>query len=226
MGGEDAFACYLYVQLGKVDSSTEFSTSFPSPMVSAMDPFDSNEYTIRTKLLTVFGSQFHVFNPQGEVILYSKQKAFRMKEDIRVYASEAMTEERLIISARQFIDFSAAYDVVDPQEDRKLGALRRKGFSSMFRDSWEFLDENDQPFAKLQEDSMMMAMLRRMLANLIPQSFHAVHEGQNIIEYKQHFNPFLYKLDVRIDPTARDYLDPRLALAAGILLAAIEGRQE
>lgn len=191
-----------------------------------MDPFEANEYMIRRKMFTVFGSQFHVFNPQGEVILYSKQKAFRWKEDIRVYASEEMTEERLVISARQMIDFSAAYDVVDPQEDRKLGALRRKGFSSMFRDSWEFLDENDQPFAKLQEDSMLMATLRRFLANLIPQTFHATHDGRTIIEYKQHFNPFIYKLDVRIVPDAREYLDPRLALAGAILLAAIEGRQE
>lgn len=190
-----------------------------------MDNFSDNQYTIRRKVLTVFGAKFHVYNTMGELILFSKQKAFKLKEDIRVFADESMAVERLVIKARQIVDFSAAYDVVDPSENRKIGALRRKGWKSLVRDSWEFLGENDQPIAVVEEDSLFMSLLRRFLTNLIPQSYHVKQNGRVLITYKQNFNPFVLKINVSIDPDSRDVIDPRLALAGGILLAAIEGRQ-
>lgn len=191
-----------------------------------MDNFSDNQYMIRRKVLTVFGAKFHVYNTAGELILFSKQKAFKLKEDIRVFADESMAVERLVIKARQIVDFSAAYDVVDPSENRKIGALRRKGWKSLVRDSWEFLDENDQPIAVVEEDNLFLSLLRRFLTNLIPQSYHVKQNGSVLITYKQNFNPFVLKINVSIDPDSRDVIDPRLALAGGILLAAIEGRQK
>jgi len=190
-----------------------------------MDNFSDNQYTIRRKILTIFGAKFHVYNNEGELILFSKQKAFKLKEDIRVFADESMAAERLVIKARQIVDFSAAYDVVDPSEDRKIGALRRKGWKSLVRDSWEFLDENDQAVAMVEEDNLILSLIRRFLTNLIPQSYHVKQGERVLITYKQNFNPFVLKIRVNIEADSRDVIDPRLALAGGILLAAIEGRQ-
>lgn len=185
----------------------------------------SPSYFIRRKILTIAGAKFHVHDQQERLLAFVRQAAFKLKEDIRVYSDESMSRELLLIQARQVIDFSAAYDVVDSIEGKKLGALRRKGFSSIMRDSWEFLDEHDRPIATLQEDSMAMAMLRRFLSNLIPQAYHADQNGRPLVSYKQRFNPFVFKLDVNLEPSGQGLLDPRLALAGGILLAAIEGRQ-
>jgi uncharacterized protein YxjI len=190
-----------------------------------MDNFSDNQYMIRRKILTIFGAKFHVYNTTGELILFSKQKAFKLKEDIRVFSDESMAVERLVIKARQIVDFSAAYDVVDPSEGRKIGALRRKGWKSMVRDSWEFLDENDQAIAVVEEDNLILSLIRRFLTNLIPQSYHVRQNGGVLITYKQNFNPFVLKIKVSIEADSRDVIDPRLALAGGILLAAIEGRQ-
>ena len=100
-------------------------------------PFDLATYMIRRKFLKIFGASFHVLDDSGQVVAYSKQKAFKLKEDIRIYTDESMATELLTIQARQIVDFSAAYDIVDSGEGRKVGAARRKGFSSLVRDSWE-----------------------------------------------------------------------------------------
>ena len=131
-----------------------------------------DRYLIRRKVLTIFGAKFHVYDGHGKVIGFSKQKAFKLKEDIRFFADETMAEEKLLIQARQVVDFAAAYDVVDSATGAKLGACRRKGWTSILRDSWEILDENDTPIAKVQEDSALKATLRRFLSNLIPQHYH------------------------------------------------------
>ena len=71
-----------------------------------------------------------------------------------------------------------------------------------------------------------MALTRRFLTNLIPQSFEVRENDQLLVSYKQNFNPFLLKMKVSIAPEASGRIDPRLALGAGILLAAIERRQQ
>jgi hypothetical protein len=185
------------------------------------------EYTIRRKILTILGAKFHIYNDTGELIGFSRQKAFKLKEDIRVFTDESENAPLISIKARSIIDFSAAYDVVDEKTGNSLGALRRKGFSSILRDSWEVLNQNDEPVGRLAEDSMGMAMVRRFvpMGNLFPQKFSLIDgSGAEIANLRTHFNPFVHKMTVAIN--ADSSIHQMVVLAAGILLVAIEGRQK
>ena len=130
-----------------------------------------------------------------------------------------------MIKARQIIDFSAAYDVVDSATGQRVGAFRRKGLASIFRDEWEILDVGDNLIGKLFEDSMGMALLRRILSNLIPQNYDIIIGTNRVADLKQNFNPFTYELNMDFSMDIGRLLDRRMGLAAGILLAAVEGRQ-
>ena len=184
-----------------------------------------NEYLIRRKVFALLGAQFHLYDPAGQLIGYCKQKAFKLKEDIRLYTDESMAKERLSIQARAILDWSAAYDISDSFTGTKLGALKRKGWSSLIRDSWIVMDENEQEIGKIEEDSMGMALMRRFLSDWIPQSFHLVDSaGTELATFHQHFNPFMFKMTVKVNPQCP--LNPLMVLASGLLLAAIEGRQD
>lgn len=78
-----------------------------------MNLFQLDRYLIRRHVFKVLGAGFHVYDGSGSLVAYSRQKAFKLKEDIRVYADATMQQELLRIAARQVIDFSAAYDVID-----------------------------------------------------------------------------------------------------------------
>ena len=190
---------------------------------------DAVEYTIRRKVLKLFGAAFHIYDADDNVVGYSKQKAFKLKEDIRIYRDESMEEEWLKIAARSVIDFGASYDVTDTRTGESLGALRRKGLKSMFRDTWEVLDEHGAPFATVQEDSAFLSFLRRApyisdVAFMFPQGFSMTTDaGEHVADYKTNFNPFVHKL--KVDVHAGTSLHPFVPLAAGILLVAIEGKQ-
>jgi len=183
------------------------------------------EYTVRRKVMTLVGAQFHVRTPSEKLIAFTQLKAFKLKEDIRVYADEAKTRELLSIQARQVIDISASYDVTDTNAGGvKVGTLQRKGMKSILRDEWVVLDATGREFALIQEESMVVALLRRLI-NLIPQSFHVKVGEQVVGRIHQNFNPFVLKLSVDFGEDRGRKIDPRLGLAAAILLAAIEGRQ-
>lgn len=187
----------------------------------------SDRFELKRQFFKLVGSNFRIFDQFNNLVLFSHQKGFKIREDIRVYADEAGTREVLSIAARQIFDFQAAYDVVDSATGQKVGALKRKGWKSILRDEWIVMDASDREIGKVIEDSGLMAFLRRFATNLIPQNYDLLlNDGTRVADYRQHFNPFLYWLtmDFSMDPQHR--LDPRLKVAAGVLLAAIEGRQE
>ncbi len=190
-----------------------------------MNPiFQHSQYVLKRQVFALTG-KFRFYDPSGKLVMFSEQKMFRWKEDIRVYADEAKTQEALAIKARQIIDFSAAFDVIDSASNQKVGALRRRGLASLLRDEWEVLDVNDNVIGKLFEDSIGLALVRRILTNLVPQNYDLLIGETRVADYKQNFNPFTYQLNIDFSMDVAHQLDRRLGIAAGILLAAIEGRQ-
>ena len=173
--------------------------------------------------IVAMAPQLSVTDARGSQVAYIKQKLFKLKEDIRVYADESKQHEILTIKARTIIDFSAAYDVVDSQANQKVGAVRRRGWKSIVRDEWDLLDPADQVIGKVREAGF--ALLRRFI-KLLPQSYDITLGTARVGGIKQSWNPFVFKavMDPSADP--QRLLDRRLALAAGVLLMAIEGRQE
>ena len=191
-----------------------------------MNPiFQFPNYLLHRQVFALTG-KFRFFDPSGNLVMFSEQKMFKLREDIRVYSDESKTQEVLSIKARQIIDFSAAYDVVDTAYNQKIGTLRRKGWSSMLRDEWQVLDANENQIGVLFEDSMGQALLRRfLLGSLLPQNYDITLGETRVADLRQNFNLFRYELnlDFSMDPSQK--LDRRLGVAAGILLAAVEGRQ-
>ncbi len=194
-------------------------------MTSIADALGYDRYEIRRQFFRIFGGAFRIYNPMGQLVFFAEQKAFRLREDIRLYTDESMSTEALLIKARRILDWSAAYDVLEPVTERKLGAFRRRGFASLVRDEWLVLDPEDREIGRIREDSLLLGLIRRFLTTLIPQSFEVEMDGAPVATFKQNFNPFVLKLTVDFSQDATRALDRRLGLAAGVLMCAIEGRQ-
>lgn len=187
--------------------------------------FSLDNYMVRKKVLKIIGASFHIYNSNEEVIFYVNQKGFKLKEDIKVFTGEDMTQELLSIRARNVIDISATYDVFDTVTGEKLGSLRRKGLKSILKDEWLILDANENEVGNIQEDSMALALVRRLLTNLVPQTFIGTFKEQKVFEFKQRFNIFVQKIDLDFTSDNGRIFDRRLGIAAAVLLCAIEGRQ-
>jgi uncharacterized protein YxjI len=187
--------------------------------------FQYDHYVLKKQFVALTGI-LRIYNPQNELVLYTHQKMFKLREDIRVYADELKTRELLNIQARQIIDFSAYYDVFDSQYATKVGGLRRKGFRSLVQDQWEVFDPTEQQIGLLKEDSVNRALVRRfLLGNLLPQDYDLTIGSDCVADYRQEFHLFHYVLDIDFQADHDHKLDRRLGLAAAILLAIIEGRQ-
>jgi hypothetical protein len=95
----------------------------------------------------------------------------------------------------------------------------------VLRKEWLIMDALDQEIGRIQEDSMMLALVRRFVMALIPQSYTFEIAGQPVGTAEQNWNLFAPKMRVDFSGDPGKRLDRRLAVAAVVLLMAVEGRQ-
>ena len=192
------------------------------------DLLNANTYLIRKKLIKILGEEFHIYTDDNQEVMigYSKQKALKIKEDIRVFSDESQSNEILTIKARNIFDFSGNYDFTDSNTGESLGGVRRNFKKSLFQDSYSIYGPDNQVYGEIKEDSMMNAIIRRFVpfANLaFPQVFSMDVQGQSPITFTQKINPIIQKLTVQIPDG--NQLDRRVVLGAAMIVIAIEGKQ-
>jgi uncharacterized protein YxjI len=185
--------------------------------------FRHKQYLFRRKVLKLFGGAFHVYDERENPVLYSKMKAFKLREDLRVYSDETQTEELLKVKTPKILDFGATYYVTDQTTKEEIGALSRKALKSILRDEWIFRASDGQEIGKLTEESMLGALLSRFF-KIFPQTYVVLVRNREIAKIRRHFNPIVLKYTMTIKDTENS-IDRRLLIAAGILLTGIEGRQ-
>jgi hypothetical protein len=80
--------------------------------------------------------QASVTDASGQLVCFVKQKAFRLKEAITVYADVEQTRPLFRIAADRVIDISAEYHF-DDAAGHRLGHLKRQGMRSLWRASYQ-----------------------------------------------------------------------------------------
>ncbi len=210
--------------------TTENIQPAPTNVDYSAPVYHQSQYIIRRKVFKIFGAAFHIYDMAGNLAFYSKQKAFKLKEDIRIYGDQAMTSELLCIKARGVIDLGMTYDVIDSTTQQVVGSLRRKGLKSILRDSWTIQDVNDQEIGTMTEESGALAILRRFIGGALvqlvaPQQFNGYIGDVPVFQFNQNRNPFVQKITLDYGPDVNGLLDRRLGIAAAALVCAIEGRQ-
>ncbi len=194
----------------------------------ASNLYSHRTYILKKQFFKLLGASFRIYDEKENLLFFSQQKAFKLKEEIRLWTGEDMKQELLSIHARKILDFSSTYDVTDSVTGQKIGALRRKGFKSMVQDEWLILDAEDREIGVIKEDSTALALIRRFVelaSYVLPQSFHGTIGNRPVCAFHQNINPFLARIDLDFSADTDNLFDRRLGLAAAVLLCAIEGKQ-
>jgi len=92
-----------------------------------MDYTQLKKLEFRRKYWKIAGAEIYVDDPNTQQeVGYIKMKAWKLREDIRLFSDRSMQREILQIHARQIIDFGATYDVTDSSTGQQFFSMRRK----------------------------------------------------------------------------------------------------
>ncbi|CAN5520881.1 hypothetical protein BH20CHL6_BH20CHL6_04220 [soil metagenome] len=123
-----------------------------------------NAYPLKLsfKLIAV-SPQVKITDAQDRLILYVRQKALALKEDVKVFADEAQQQQLYQIKADRIIDWSAAYTVTRP-DGSQVGAIRRQGRKSLWRATYQILDSVGNEVGLMHEETPW----KKLVDGLVP----------------------------------------------------------
>ncbi len=199
-----------------------------------MDLQTHSQFLLQQKL-TLLINRYEYFLYDGDVlgmqIAFAEQKRFAFREAITVWTNASRGEVLFTVKAEKILDIHGKFLVNDP-EGNLIGYCRKAFGASLLRSTWEVYDSQDHLLFIVKEQSLAMAIFRRVaqfipyltdIAPFFPFNFILEKDGKVVgnhvrvwgrltDQYKQSLGPELLQVD------------RRLILALGILLDSLQDR--
>ena len=88
-----------------------------------------------------------------------------MRDAINVFSDENQQQQVASINADRMIDFSAKFNITNPQ-GQTLGAIGRMGMKSLFRAHYEVYDHTGQGVGSIKEESVLARIMDSLIAEV------------------------------------------------------------
>jgi len=106
-----------------------------------------------------------VTDAEGNLVFFVKQKLFKLREAIGVFADEAQTQKLYDLKADRIIDFSARYNFTD-SDGISLGAVKQKGLRSLWRAHYDIFDNETSSTLHIQEENPWVKVIDSLFAEI------------------------------------------------------------
>lgn len=116
--------------------------------------------------MATLASDFNITDKNGNYVAYVRQKMFKLKEDVVVFSDETKSTELFRIKADRWLDFNASYSILNLAENKNQGRLARKGMRSIWKSSYDIIDENDKVKYTISEDNAWVKVLDSLVGEL------------------------------------------------------------
>jgi uncharacterized protein YxjI len=209
-----------------------------APAATFVNPAEHDRFVLRQRWAPMVNRyEFSVPGGDGQPdlpVCFVQQKRFKFKEDIRFYADKSKKVELMRIKARQRFDPRARYDITD-QNGYRIGEIQKVFGESLLRSTYRLYDAAGNETAKVTENSMAIALIRRAigfvpyvggLAEWLPIPYHFVFlrgdyelgtNRRRLFKIRD-----IYDIDLTGDPQRT--IDRRLVLAAVVGMDALQAR--
>ena len=115
--------------------------------------------------ILALASQIYIRDPDNSLMGYVKQKMFKLKEDINVFADEQQTQHLYNIKADRILDFSANYRFSDPSGGA-IGSIKRKGMRSIFKAHYLISDASGNQVMEIREENGWIKVVDSLIGEL------------------------------------------------------------
>lgn len=102
--------------------------------------------------LLALANQIYLRDANGNLLGYVKQKMFKLKEDINIFADEGQTQLLFNIKADRMIDWSANYSFTDSRGNH-LGSVKRQGMRSLWKANYDVFDSAGNQAYRIHEEN-------------------------------------------------------------------------
>ncbi len=173
--------------------------------------------------------QISVYDANGSLRFYVKQKLMKLKADITIFADKAQTQPLYTIKADRVIDFSARYHFRD-QNGVELGSIKRQGARSLWKARYDISDANGIDFLRIQEENPWVKVadaffgeipLVGMLSGYVFNPAFLVERPDDTLVFKITKKPALFESSFAIEKQAELKETEETTAVLGILMMTL-----
>ena len=193
-----------------------------SPGTALSPMWYGSYYRIRKKVIAI-ANQYWIEDGQGNNLGFSRQKIIRIKENIRIFSDDNMTDEVFRIQQEQVMDMWGTFAVVDSATNAVVGKLRRQALKSgYYKDEYLLLDASGGQVGRVAERAGR-GLARKYIpgGSLVPEHLVVEFYGRPVAEIKQQFKVIgdIWEVDCSQLPPL---FDRRTLISAMLLMGMIE----
>lgn len=115
--------------------------------------------------LLALANQISVTDAQGNLLFYVKQKMFKLKEAVTIFADKEQMQPLFKINADRVIDISARYHITDTN-GRELGSVKRQGMKSLWRARYDIFDGDGNPSFNISEENPWVKVIDALVGEV------------------------------------------------------------
>jgi hypothetical protein len=185
---------------------------------------------LRFKIVAI-APQISVTDASGALLLYVKQKAFRLKESVTVYQDEAQARPLYRMTADRIIDISARYHI-EEAGGMSLGVLERRGMRSIWRAHYEvhrggaplFAIAEENPWVKLADGLVgEIPIVGLFTGYVLHPAYRVTRSAGQVLALRAVKQPALFESHYRIERGEElSSADETLALLAVLMMLLLE----
>lgn len=171
-----------------------------------------------------------VIDASGNLSFFVKQKAFKLKESVTVFADADQKHPLYELAADRVLDFSASYHFKDARGTH-VGTVRRKGMKSLWRARYEIVNGNGRvltiqeanPWAKVGDSLFGEIPILGLFSGYVfhPAYLVAREDGTSVMRLKKEPAFFQGKFSIEKLATVSEEEETRILLSL-IMMVMLE----
>jgi hypothetical protein len=186
------------------------------------DLYQQPDYVIVRPFWSVFGRTYRVYTGDGRLAFFVRRPFFVMRDRLILFADEDEIVPVLEIRNRSVLSLNMCHDVLDALTGVRLGSVRTRGLTWMWRDAWDVLDPDDRVCGTMQEDTL--SLVRRFL-RFWPGRHHIEIGSEPVALLLQQFRIFRKIFSLQLLPTSQN-VDARFLIACALVAVMADVRRE
>ena len=146
--------------------------------------------------ILVVSPQISVTDARGKLVLYVKQKAFKLKEAVTVFADREQSRPLFRVQADRVIDIGARYEITSATGEA-VGVLQSEGMRSFWRARYKILHKGqtvleireENPWSKVADTLLGEVPLLGMLSGYLFHPAYRVSRGDGTLVLRAQKQP-------------------------------------
>jgi len=180
--------------------------------------------------ILAIAQKISIVDAAGNLSFFVKQKAFKLKESVTVFADADQRLPLYKVAADRVIDFSAKYHFTDARGTH-LGTVRRKGMKSLWKAHYDIVNGSSRaltiqeanPWAKVCDYLLCEVPILGMFSGYLfhPEYLVAREDGTSVMRLKKEPSLFQRKFSIEKLGTVSEDEETRILLSL-IMMVLLE----